>query len=40
MATKVDIADLKAWLKWRFILVSVAVQAHGIGALLKFLPRP
>ena len=27
MATKADIADLKAWLKWRIILVSVAVQA-------------
>ena len=40
MATKADIADLKAWLMWRIILVSVAVQALGIGALLQFLPRP
>ena len=40
MATKADIADLKVWLMWRFILESVAVQVHGIGALLKFLPRP
>ena len=40
MATKADIADLKVWLMWRFILVSVAVQALGIGALLQFLPRP
>lgn len=40
LATKADIADLKAWLMWRIILVSVAVQALGIGALLQFLPRP
>ena len=40
LATRADIADLKAWLMWRIILVSVAVQALGIGALLQFLPRP
>ena len=40
LATKADIADLKAWLMWRIILVSVAAQALGIGALLQFLPRP
>ena len=40
MATKADIADLKAWLMWRILLVGVGVQALGIGALLQFLPRP
>lgn len=40
MASKADIADLKEWLMWHIILVSVAVQALGIGALLHFLPKP
>ena len=40
LATRADIADLKAWLMWRIILASVAVQALGIAALLQFLPRP
>lgn len=40
LATKADVADLKAWPMWRNILVSVAVQALGIGALLQFLPKP
>ncbi len=39
MATKADIADLKAWLMWRILLVGVAVQVLGIGALLQLLLR-
>lgn len=40
LATKADISELKSWLLWRIIVISVAVQALGIGALLQFLPRP
>ena len=40
LATRADITDLKVWLMGRIILVSVAAQAPGIGALFQFLPRP
>lgn len=36
LATKADVAKLEAALTWRFILISLAVQALGIGV-LKYL---
>ena len=34
-----EIGKLSATLTWRMILITSAIQALGIGALLQFLPR-